>query len=360
MSTISPSSSSTVGVPPPPALLLAVFRPLPVSLARTRLKSNFLALLLSSFVQTLFTPYLSIRRSVIYLIDEHVQHRVGGQGSYAAGGFWWLESAVTFILIWNMLEAAVSIKWPRQSATAVPQGLKMTPSRPSSPLAWPHDASFLPHSLPYSPFRDLSFTPSCIFFTLSPLASPMPLCLFFRSSYPLTRSQPDQSRRPSPADFDLADPRIHHSRPLLHPLQVNAPPPILPPTILHPSQPGSIRFHALPFSQPASSLFPLSASTAKILNLPSRAPESTGLFFDPNASASPSKLAQSQMQQSQPQLQNQNGITQRRNEVAVTGTGTGRTVQTGTGEFVLIEGAEREWVDNVWKGVRGKGGRVGI
>lgn len=66
------------------------------------------------------------------------------------------------------------------------------------------------------------------------------------------------------------------------------------------------------------------------------------------------------MQQSQPQLQNQNGITQRRNEVAVTGTGTGRTVQTGTGEFVLIEGAEREWVDNVWKGVRGKGGRVGI
>jgi hypothetical protein len=27
---------------------------------------------------------------VIYLIDEHVQHRVGGQGSYAAGGFWWL------------------------------------------------------------------------------------------------------------------------------------------------------------------------------------------------------------------------------------------------------------------------------
>ncbi|GFZ49157.1 hypothetical protein JCM24511_06907 [Saitozyma sp. JCM 24511] len=292
MSTISPSPSPLAGLPPPPAPLLALFRPLPVSLARTRLKSNFLALLFFSFVQTLFTPYLSIRRSVIYLIDEHVQHRVGGQGSYAAAGFWWLESAVTFILIWNMLEAAVSIKWPRQSATAVPQGLKMTPSRPSSPLT---RAYITP---------DRFSTPS--------KSTPLPPSSLQRFSTP-----------PNPGPYASTPSRSPN---------------------------------------PPHRSSPLSASTAKILNLPSRAPESTGLFFDPNASASPSKLAQSQMQQSQPQLQNQSSSTQSRNEVAVTGTGTGtgRTVQTGTGEFVLIEGAEREWVDNVWKGVRGKGGRVGI
>lgn len=30
------------------------------------------------------------------------------------------------------------------------------------------------------------------------------------------------------------------------------------------------------------------------------------------------------------------------------------------GDFVLVDRDEKEWVDNVWKGVKGKGGRVGL
>lgn len=30
------------------------------------------------------------------------------------------------------------------------------------------------------------------------------------------------------------------------------------------------------------------------------------------------------------------------------------------GDFVLVDRDEKEWVDNVWKGVRGKAGRVGL
>ena len=30
------------------------------------------------------------------------------------------------------------------------------------------------------------------------------------------------------------------------------------------------------------------------------------------------------------------------------------------GDFVMVEREEKEWVDNVWKGVRGKGGRKGL
>jgi hypothetical protein len=28
-------------------------------------------------------------------------------------------------------------------------------------------------------------------------------------------------------------------------------------------------------------------------------------------------------------------------------------------EFIMVEREEKEWVDNVWKGVRGKGGKIG-
>lgn len=39
------------------------------------------------------------------------------------------------------------------------------------------------------------------------------------------------------------------------------------------------------------------------------------------------------------------------------GMGMGSGIQ---GDLVFVEGEEREWVDNAWKGVRGKGGRVGL
>jgi hypothetical protein len=215
---------------------------------------------------------------------------------------------VTFVLIWNMLEAAVSIKWPRQSATAVPPGLKMTPSRPSSPLV--RDALSARLDLTYNHCVSLLISQTRAYITPDRFSTPS-------KSTPLPPSSLQRfSTPPNPGPYTSTPSRS-------------------------------------PNPNPPHRSSPPSASTAKILNLPSRAPESTGLFFDPNASASPSKLAQSQMHQAQPNPQS-------RNEVAVTGPGTGRTVQTGTGEFVLIEGAEREWVDNVWKGVRGKGGRVGI
>ncbi|KAK8846771.1 hypothetical protein IAR55_005859 [Kwoniella newhampshirensis] len=74
-----------------------------------------------------------------------------------------------------------------------------------------------------------------------------------------------------------------------------------------------------------------SPSTAKILNLSisSSSPSKTGLFFDDGNSSN----------NSQGQTQGSAG-------------GPG-------GDFVLVDREEKEWIDNVWKGVRGKGGRVG-
>ncbi|WVQ97840.1 hypothetical protein IAU59_004955 [Kwoniella sp. CBS 9459] len=71
----------------------------------------------------------------------------------------------------------------------------------------------------------------------------------------------------------------------------------------------------------------LSPSTAKILNLStseSPSKSTSGLFFD----------------HSQGQSQQQGGG--------------------GGDDFVLVDREEKEWVDNVWKGVRGKGGKVAL
>ncbi|KAK4685373.1 hypothetical protein P7C73_g4780, partial [Tremellales sp. Uapishka_1] len=76
------------------------------------------------------------------------------------------------------------------------------------------------------------------------------------------------------------------------------------------------------FSTPSSAHrnSPLSSSTSSLFNLPTGSPSSsTGLFFD-----SPSKPPPQQMTQ---------------------------------GSFVMIDREDREWSENVWKGVRGKGGR---
>jgi hypothetical protein len=63
---------------------MQLFRPLPPSLARTRLKYNALAQFLFTLIQHFFTPYGTIRRNLVFLLDEHVQHRVGAQSSWAA------------------------------------------------------------------------------------------------------------------------------------------------------------------------------------------------------------------------------------------------------------------------------------
>ncbi|ORX34391.1 hypothetical protein BD324DRAFT_653168 [Kockovaella imperatae] len=71
-------------------------------------------------------------------------------------------------------------------------------------------------------------------------------------------------------------------------------------------------------------------------------PSRTGLFYETDARASPSKIAQSgsaDRAQDQPS----------QNVVSVPSS-------TGGGDFVMVEREEKEWVDNVWKGVRGKGG----
>ncbi|KAL0255523.1 hypothetical protein I308_100327 [Cryptococcus tetragattii IND107] len=74
---------------------------------------------------------------------------------------------------------------------------------------------------------------------------------------------------------------------------------------------------------------PLSSSTAKILNLPPTESPSNGLFYE-------------------------------RSQERSQGTaGTSGTASMG-GDFVLVDRDEKEWVDNVWKGVRGKAGRVGL
>ncbi|GMK56440.1 hypothetical protein CspeluHIS016_0302800 [Cutaneotrichosporon spelunceum] len=80
---------------------------------------------------------------------------------------------------------------------------------------------------------------------------------------------------------------------------------------------------------------PLSSSTARVLNIhQTDTPSSTGLFFDSSTPASPSKVA-------------------------------GRAVETPTkprqrANYTVMDREEREWVDNVWKGVKGKSHRLGL
>ncbi|WVQ84023.1 hypothetical protein IAT38_006168 [Cryptococcus sp. DSM 104549] len=74
-----------------------------------------------------------------------------------------------------------------------------------------------------------------------------------------------------------------------------------------------------PLSNSTSSL---SSSTAKILNIQGGSPvKGNGLFYEPRVAGG-------------------GGV--------------------GGGGFVPVDRDEREWTDNVWKGVRGKGGKVGV
>lgn len=75
-----------------------------------------------------------------------------------------------------------------------------------------------------------------------------------------------------------------------------------------------------------------------------RGSPSAGLFYDPNSTASPSKVALSQSQRG-------NGTPVQKHPAPA---------PQEKNDFVLVDREEREWIDNVWKGVRGKAGRLGL
>ena len=54
---------------------MALFNPLPRTLALTRLKSNLFLLLLSFLFRSVFTPYLTLRRGLIWIVDERLDSR---------------------------------------------------------------------------------------------------------------------------------------------------------------------------------------------------------------------------------------------------------------------------------------------
>lgn len=84
----------------------------------------------------------------------------------------------------------------------------------------------------------------------------------------------------------------------------------------------------------------LSASTARALNLSQNGlSSSTGLFYDDTTSSSPSKVARG---------------------AAGTAGASPPKAAASRSDFVVVDREQREWVDNVWKGVRGKGRKVGL
>ena len=103
--------------------------------------------------------------------------------------------------------------------------------------------------------------------------------------------------------------------------------------------PQPINFHLNPYSpvqSPWDASEPLLHSQAHRIP-PLTPPSSTGLYFDPSSPASPARIGQPPQQ-----IQAQEGS------------------NAPGGDFVLIDREEKEWVENVWRGVRGKAGRLGL
>ena len=96
-----------------------------------------------------------------------------------------------------------------------------------------------------------------------------------------------------------------------------------------------------------------------MLNITSSAQprQRTGLYFDSESSSSPSKVALRQSQsgsgggQEQQQQQQQQGSSLGGQGQQQQGQGQGQGMDQG---FVIVDKADKDWADNVWKGVRGK------
>ncbi|WOO79449.1 uncharacterized protein LOC62_02G002970 [Vanrija pseudolonga] len=158
-----------------------------------------------------------------------------------------------------------------------------------------------------------------------PVPPPAPKGMAFvpiSKSSPLTRSYPEPAATPvrsSAAQSPLAQSIYRAS----------------------PNRPGAVGSPAVGTPERQS---PLSSSTARILNLAQPAPSATGLFYDDTSSASPSKVARGGLGASTSSV------------TAAPAT----TSTTSRSDFVVVERDEKEWVDNVWKGVRGKGRHIGL
>ncbi|OXH33576.1 hypothetical protein J008_02997 [Cryptococcus neoformans] len=250
-------------MPPLPFHLSAILRPLSPSLATVRLKSNVFALVLFS-LRNLFPPFRAVRSLVLQACDA-AQGRVGGEKSFGEVGLGLGEVLITFVLVWNIVEAIVALQYPYTYVPPQPKGMELTPSKVSSPLT----RSYSPH--PSTPSQSLS-----------------------RQVY-----------RPSPSSLNQSAQMAVQQTP-------SAPPQAAARTALS-----------------NSTSTPLSSSTAKILNLPPTESPSSGLFYERSQERSQSTA------------------------------GTNGAANMG-GDFVLVDRDEKEWVDNVWKGVRGKAGRVGL
>ncbi|KAL7424608.1 hypothetical protein Q5752_000292 [Cryptotrichosporon argae] len=107
-----------------------------------------------------------------------------------------------------------------------------------------------------------------------------------------------------------------------------------------PSKPGGSTGKRALGKDYRSSPLAVSTSTARAFNLASHTPPSaTGLFYDDSARASPSKVGR------QVATAESNAAPAPQPSPASSAAG---------GEFVVIGREEKEWAENVWKGVRGR------
>ncbi|OCF39950.1 hypothetical protein I317_06262 [Kwoniella heveanensis CBS 569] len=277
--------------------LSRVLRPLSPPLARTRLKSNLFALFLFT-LRNVFPPFLALRAGLVKVADA-VQGRKGREASYGDTVLYLLELLTNLVLLFNILEAVVAIQYPSTYTPAQPTGMKMTPVKVSSPL-----------TRSYSPSKPSSASSSS--------ASSQP-SLSASQSQSLQRSifRPNGSTNTTSSGGAPQTPTRNPSTPG-------------PSNKLLTSTNSNSNLSPSKQTQRPVNASPLSSSTAKILNLStseSPSKNSSGLFFD----------------HSQGQGQGQQGQN-------------GQSV--GGDDFVLVDREEKEWVDNVWKGVRGKGGKV--
>jgi len=138
-----------------------LFTALPISVARTRLRRNLFLLSLITIIRLVFPPYIAIKRGLITLFDETTDATLVGTSIYLLGDdlnhcivcfelTGAIETLISIILAFNMMEAGFSIYHPVSPATiksnglavSTPSGLRIAPIMKSSPLVGPKNHSF--------------------------------------------------------------------------------------------------------------------------------------------------------------------------------------------------------------------------